>query len=154
MWNITYGYGSVPKYNKQPFKFPMWTYIWSRQNVNMNNFNNSMRPQCIGHGSVPENNEQPFKFIASNSAEKPQFCKRCWNRQCRNGQNGDDFANFCPLCHGGSSERLLKCAIGAELETANLKCCPIFMITLPWPLRELLWYVTSLQTNILTFITD
>ena len=58
------------------------------------------------------------------------------------------------LCHWGSSERLLKCAIGAEFETANLRCCPIFMITVPWPLRELLWYFTSLQTKILTFISD
>ena len=32
--------GSVPKDNKQPFKCSMSTYIQSRQNVNMNNFDN------------------------------------------------------------------------------------------------------------------
>ena len=46
---------------------------------------------------MPENNEQPFKFIASNLAQKAQFCKLSWNKQCRNGHNGDDLADFCPI---------------------------------------------------------
>ena len=145
---------------------------------------------CNGHGSVPENNEQIFKFTVSNSAQEAQFCQRSGKRQCRNGHNGDDLAEFvpittkfwfimvtsgyncaifnqncvgirpkstisvrlCPLCRGGSSERLLKWAIGAELETANLKGCPMFMVTVPWPLLERRWYFTSLQTNILALL--
>ena len=145
---------------------------------------------CNGHGSVPENNEQIFKFTVSNSTQEAQFCQRSGKRQCRNGHNGDDLADFfpittkfwfimvtsgyncaifnqncvgirpkstisvrlCPLCRGGSSERLLKWAIGAELETANLKGCPMFMVTVPWPLLERRWYFTSLQTNILALL--
>ena len=44
-----------------------------------------------------ENYEHTFKFIASNSAQKAQFCKRSWNRQCRNRHNGDDLADFWPI---------------------------------------------------------
>ena len=95
----------------------------------------------------------------SNSAQKAQFFKCSWNRQCRDWHKEDDLADFgsiiikfwfimatsrcdCaianqnfvgiransatsvrlrPLCHGGSSECMLKWANGDELETANLK---------------------------------
>ena len=150
---------------------------------------NYQRHLCSGHGSVPENNQQSFKFTASNSAQKAQFCKRTWNRQCRDGHGGDDLADFFPRtikswftmatsrydcarvnqygfgigtksaisvhyahCVTESSERLQKSAIETELVTANLKGCPIFMVTAPWPTHELFWYFTSLQTNILALL--
>ena len=51
-----------------------------------------------------------------------------------------------PLRHGGyrSTGRLLKWTIMTELETANLNGCPVFMITVSWPLHERMWYFTSL----------
>ena len=60
---------------------------------------------------------------------------------------------LCPLCHGGFSERLLKWAFWDELDASNLKCCPMFMITVLWPLHELLLYIMSLQTNILALLS-
>ena len=59
---------------------------------------------------------------------------------------------LCLLRHGGSSERLLKWAIRAESETTNLKGCPMFMITVPWPLCEGVWHFICPQTNILALI--
>ena len=57
---------------------------------------------------------------------------------------------LCSMYHGGSSDRLLKWAIGTELETVNWKRCPMFMITVP--LLERRCYFTSLQTNTLALL--
>ena len=43
------------------------------------------------HGSVPENSEQTFKYTMSNPAQKTQFCKNSWNRQCCDGHIEDDL---------------------------------------------------------------
>ena len=56
------------------------------------------------------------------------------------------------LCYGGSSERLLKWAIGVELETANSKCCLVFMTTVPWPLYKRVWHFIPLQTSTLALL--
>ena len=53
-----------------------------------------------------------------------------------------------PVCHERSSQRLLKWAIGAELETENFKCCITFIITVSWPLHWHMWYFIALNTNI------
>ena len=44
-------------------------------------------------------------------------------------------------------ERWLKWPIGVEIETANLKAYPVFIIAVPWPLHEFLWYFTPLHHN-------
>ena len=43
---------------------------------------------------------------------------------------------LCPLWHEGSLERLLMWAIRTELETANFKGCPMFVIAVPWQLHQ------------------
>ena len=69
------------------------------------------------------------------------------------GTNSAISVRLCSLCHGGSSWRLLKWTIGTDLEAGDVKGCPVFMITGPWPLHERVRYFISLQTNILAFIS-
>ena len=143
------GHGSVTENNEQPFKFIASNSAlkaqfhkgpWNRKYRNGHNMDDLVDFDPITINS--------WFIMATSRYDCASLNPNCFGI----GPNSALSVRLCPLCHGGSSERLLKWVIGAQLETANLKYCPMFMITVPWPLHELLWYFTSLQTNILTLL--
>ena len=49
------------------------------------------------------------------------------------------------------SDQIREWGIRAELETANLKGCPMFMFTVPWPLHEYYRFEKNVKFDIFIF---
>ena len=64
----------------------------------------------------------------------------CWHRT--------ESANIGPkpIVSWRALRAFVKWAVKAELERANLICCPMFMITVRWPMREGVWNCIPLNT--------
>ena len=65
------------------------------------------------------------------------------------GPNSAISVRLCPLLHAKSPEHVLEWVTGDELETIKLKGCPMFMITVSWPLYEHVWCFLCLKTSII-----
>ena len=74
------------------------------------------------------------------------------NCRCQPRSKFGNIGRSCPVCHGRSSQSLLKWSLGAKLDIANLKGCSLLIITVPWPLHERLWYSIPLQKSTLALL--